>query len=83
MMYLSDAGALVIRRHDRSIVLTPPITDADRIAALVSRGHSDGVAAALVYGGMGTRMDVVTVARECRLLARVDTGEARERRLVI
>lgn len=82
MMYLSETGALVIRRHARTIALTPPLTDADRIAALVKRGHSDGVARALVYGGMGTRMDVVTVARECRLLARVDTTEARDAGLI-
>lgn len=82
MMYLSDTGALTVLTRGRTIALTAPLTDADRIAALVKRGHSDGVARALVCGGMGTRMGVVTVARECRLLARVETGEARERGLI-
>lgn len=81
-MFLSDTGALLLRTRGRDIALTEPLTDEDRIAALMLRGHSAGVAAAIVGGGMGTRMGVVVVARECRLLARVETGEARDAGLI-
>jgi len=84
-MHISD-GLLTVRRVGRDIPIAQ-VTPAARIAGLRQHGHSEAIASAIVDGALGSRLATVGLAtvglaRAVGLVAKVETGEARDRGLV-
>jgi hypothetical protein len=72
MMFLSN-GHLSERRNGRTIALGA----ADPMSALLARGHSPTVAAAIAAGDLSVRLRALDLARLVGLICLVDTSAGR------